>query len=352
MTTLENLIASGECAESGVTCLRWIGQVQEYLRLKYGEDVAEDFRLRTDEDNEFDATRRGIGYLQGLMDDQTMSTSRRLNERTESMDVLISWSGRQSRAVAFGLHVWLPKVLPTLRPWFSTQDIEKGTRWFNELQKYLTCAKGCIVCLTPENVSSPWVYWETGAISLTLESPICPILINISPEDIKNGPLAQYQCTFANKDDVLLLVTTLNQRLDIPEDELRLRGLFERHWDELHRVLMTVTDMGVPKEVIALLKGLEETKSKFRKRWETDKKAVSWDPIKQLVFETAAKIEKLLSELSVDKRAQMHCFELRDKVKSITGPNSREAVHERGDEIFPHFEKAVVAIRADFDTTN
>jgi hypothetical protein len=164
--------------------------------------------------------------------------------------------------------------------------------------------------------------------------------------------LAKYQCTFANKEDVLLLVTTLNQRLDVPEDELRIQGLFERHWDELHRVLVTVMEMGIPNDVLVLLKGLEETKSRFRRRWETDKRAVSLDPIKQLVFETAAKIEKLLSELSVDKRAQMHCFELRDKVKSITGPNSREAVHERGDEIFPHFEKAVVAIRADFDTTN
>jgi TIR domain len=98
------------------------------------------------------------------------------------MDVLISWSGRQSRSVAEALRVWLPKVIPSLKPWISTQDIDKGSRWFNEIQKYLGNAKGCIVCLTPENVTSPWIYRETGAIALTQTNPICPLLVgDLSP---------------------------------------------------------------------------------------------------------------------------------------------------------------------------
>ena len=347
--TLESLIQKGEHAESGVTCKRWNSEVFEYLRLTYGPDAAEDFRSRTDCDNEFDALRSGIGYLQGLIDKQEYSVADRLSEGNTSLEVLISWSGRQSRAVALGLHIWLPKVLPTLRPWISTQDIDKGTRWSNELQNYLARAQGSIICLTPENIVSPWVYWETGAISQTQRFPICPLLIGISPEDIKGGPLNQFQCTFADKEDVLLLVTSLNQRLEVPEDELRLRGLFEHHWDELRQVLDSAREMGIPHDVLALIKGLEEAKSKFRRRWDTDKRAASWDPIKQLITETVTKIEKLLSKLSVEKRAQMHCAELKEQVRSIIAASSREVAHERGDGIFPLFDKAVTAIRADYE---
>jgi hypothetical protein len=81
------------------------------------------------------------------------------------MDVLISWSGRQSRKVAEALYDWLPKVIPSLEPWISTQDIDKGQRWTNELQKRLATAKGCIVCLTSENVNSPWVYCRADQFS-------------------------------------------------------------------------------------------------------------------------------------------------------------------------------------------
>lgn len=267
------------------------------------------------------------------------------------MDVLISWSGKQSRHVALALHVWLPKVIPTIRPWMSKLDIDKGSRWSNELQEYLTHAKGCIVCLTPENVSSPWVYWETGAISSTQEHPICPLLIGISPEDIKHGPLSQYQCTHDEKDDVLLLVTTLNQRLDNPEDEDRLRGLFEKNWHELQKALSDVVRMGIPKNVLGLLDGLDGARAMFTRRWDTDKRAEGWELIKQLVNDTHSKVEKLVAEAAVDKRAQLHCDELKTRIRSITAySGSKELAQERGDEIYPHFEKAIRAIRAEYDT--
>jgi TIR domain len=208
------------------------------------------------------------------------------------MDVLISWSGKQSRAVAETLYEWLPKVIPSIRPWLSTQDIDKGRRWSNELQNYLSTAKGCIVCITPENLNSPWVYWETGAIALTQPNPICPLLINVTPDDIQNGPLVQFQCTYSTRDDVLHLVQSLNQRLDSPEDGLMVRGRFDTHWEQLQRTLSGVASMGIPKNVLAVIRGLEDIGERFRRRWETDKKAESWDPIKQLTSESAAMIDR------------------------------------------------------------
>ena len=78
-----------------------------------------------------------------------------------AMDVLISWSKKQSREMASVFHGWLPKVVPGLRPWMSSKDIDKGKLWFGELQDFLGEATSCIICVTGENVRSPWIYYET-----------------------------------------------------------------------------------------------------------------------------------------------------------------------------------------------
>ena len=265
------------------------------------------------------------------------------------MKVLISWSGRQSRKVAEVLYGWLPKVLPSLTPWISTQDIDKGKRWASEMQDYLTAANACVVCLTPENMDKPWLYWETGAVALVQKHPICPLLINITPEEIRDNPLVQFQCTYDRKDDVLNLVRSLNRYLDSPEDEMRINGIFETYWDELHNAFKEVAEMGMPENVLDVLKGLGEAEKMFKRRWESEKKAESLDPIRQLVNETASKIDGLMTGVKDERRIYLHCYELKSKVASITSPNARAAIHARGDEIFSHFDKVVAAIRADYE---
>jgi len=99
------------------------------------------------------------------------------------MDVLISWSKNRSREVATLFHGWLPKVLPGVAPWMSDKDIDKGTEWFAELQGLLGRAKLCIICVTAENVRSPWLYYETGAIAAKNDEQVrvCPYLVGIEP---------------------------------------------------------------------------------------------------------------------------------------------------------------------------
>lgn len=96
------------------------------------------------------------------------------------MDVLISWSKNQSRQVASVLYGWLPKVVPGFRPWMSSKDIDKGKPWFSELQNFLGEATSCIICVTSENVRSPWIYYETGAIAAKKQDVlVCPYLVGI-----------------------------------------------------------------------------------------------------------------------------------------------------------------------------
>lgn len=73
------------------------------------------------------------------------------------MKVFISWSGERSRAVAEALRNWLPHVIQGLQPWFSSNDIDKGVRWATDIAANLQESRVGIICLTPENLESPWI---------------------------------------------------------------------------------------------------------------------------------------------------------------------------------------------------
>lgn len=160
------------------------------------------------------------------------------------MDVLISWSKSRSREVASLFHGWLPKVLPGVAPWTSDKDIDKGTEWFAELQGLLGRAKLCIICVTAENVRSPWLYYETGAIAAKNDEQVrvCPYLVGIEPSMLSDGPLGKWQCTVATKADTLALIRSLNKVLDEGKrhHETLLEGNFEARWPEFEKELARI----------------------------------------------------------------------------------------------------------------
>ena len=127
------------------------------------------------------------------------------------MDVFISWSGDRSQRVAHALRDWLPLLIQSLNPWFSAEDIDKGTRWLNDLSTQLEKQGFGLVCITPENANSPWLLFESGALSKALStSKVCPILFGVEPTDIQ-GPLAQFQATRVNREDIRRLVSTMSK---------------------------------------------------------------------------------------------------------------------------------------------
>jgi len=158
------------------------------------------------------------------------------------MDVLISWSKPQSHSIASVLYDWLPKVVPGLKPWMSDKDIAKGKLWFGELQSFLGEATSCIICVTAENVRSPWIYYEVGSIATKKQDVlVCPYLVGVDTNMISDGPLAQYQCTVATQDDTFSLIKSLNGALPVSHNEMLLKGNFDQLWgpycEELSRIL-------------------------------------------------------------------------------------------------------------------
>ena len=148
--------------------------------------------------------------------------------------IFLSWSGDRSRAVADVLKNWLPSVLQAVRPYFSPEDIEKGSKWSQEISKELDQSDFGILCLTPENITSPWMLFEAGALSKRLEmARVAPLLVGLEPADV-SGPLAQLQLTKLNQEDCFILLKSMNKALG--EKGLQDRVLdtvFQKWWPDL-----------------------------------------------------------------------------------------------------------------------
>lgn len=159
----------------------------------------------------------------------------------DTMDIFISWSGLRSAAVAEVLKKWLPRIVNAFKPWLSSSDIDKGSRWSTDVATRLSTAKAGIICLTPENLQSPWILFEAGALSKTLESTfVCPLLIGLEPSDV-TGPLAQFQATRATKDEMLSLLLTLNQALkESAMPESHVREIFDALWPRIENELQNL----------------------------------------------------------------------------------------------------------------
>lgn len=154
------------------------------------------------------------------------------------MRIFISWSGIKSKATAEILREWLPNVIQSLDPWISSQDIGKGARWSLDIVENLEQASVGIICLTKGNVNSPWILFEAGALSKTLDkSLVCPYLIDFDESEL-DGPLIQFQSTRANKVETKKLLETLNTELGKKKvGEKVLASAFENWWPKLEKAL-------------------------------------------------------------------------------------------------------------------
>ena len=129
------------------------------------------------------------------------------------MKVFISWSGELSKLVAKELSDWLPSIMQSVEVFYSPEDIQKGENWDSRLTKELEECKYGIVCLTKENVSAPWVHFEAGALSKSLDSHTSALMLDVVTSDIQ-GPLSRFQATRFEKDDFYQLVCGINDASD------------------------------------------------------------------------------------------------------------------------------------------
>lgn len=149
------------------------------------------------------------------------------------MKVFISWSGELSQSIAKELSEWLPSIIQSIEVFYSPDDIKKGENWDSRLTNELQDSKYGIVCLTPENVLAPWIHFEAGALSKTLDSRVSALMINVVTSDIQ-GPLSRFQATKLEKVDFYQLLVSINEVADSPINEKVLQKSFDAIWDKMY----------------------------------------------------------------------------------------------------------------------
>lgn len=163
------------------------------------------------------------------------------------MKIFISWSGKLSHEIAVALSTWLPSVIQQIKPFVSSEDIKKGTRWSKEVTTNLNETDFGIICLTEDNITEPWILFEAGALSKKAEDAnVCSVLFDgLQPPDIE-GPLSIFQHTIFEKKDFKKLVVTINDKLD--ENKLKeklLDAAFDQWWPVLEEKIEEVTKESV-----------------------------------------------------------------------------------------------------------
>lgn len=164
------------------------------------------------------------------------------------MKVFLSWSGSVSKQVAVILREWLPNVIQAIDPWMSSEDIGIGARWSSEIAKELLSTKAGIICVTPDNHNAPWLNFEAGALSKTVEKEmVCPFLFDLKPSDL-TGPLIQFQAAEPNRADVFRLLASINEVTPKPLTDSKLAEAFTVWWLKLEEKLSKIERGAPPKE--------------------------------------------------------------------------------------------------------
>jgi Mn-dependent DtxR family transcriptional regulator len=156
------------------------------------------------------------------------------------MKIFVSWSGARSGALAQALRDWLPLVLHYAEPWLSDADLAPGERWGPALAKELETSNFGVVCITRENLTSPWILFEAGSLAKSLDgSRVIPLLLDVEFSEI-TGPLAQFQAKKAEREGVLEIVQSVNALAKQPVADARVKELFDALWPKLEKQIAEI----------------------------------------------------------------------------------------------------------------
>jgi hypothetical protein len=78
-----------------------------------------------------------------------------------SMSIFICWSGTRTRLLARAVCDLLESQDSLKGRVFFSDKIEKGVTWFESIIENLRDADAGVVCLTAENLESPWLHFRS-----------------------------------------------------------------------------------------------------------------------------------------------------------------------------------------------
>jgi hypothetical protein len=165
------------------------------------------------------------------------------------------------------LHAHLPKFIPGLvkdsrdTNLFMSDDITKGSRWFDVVEKELDKADVGLVCITREGLESGWIHFEAGALARAVRKnkrmqggTLYVYLLGVRSEEL-TGPLSEFQATSFDRDDTKKLcaaiVGSMGEDAPLREDW---ETAFNEHWPSFETDVKKIA----PLPASDLIPGLED----------------------------------------------------------------------------------------------
>ena len=181
------------------------------------------------------------------------------------LDVFFCWSGQRCRRLAGELKKHLPKFIPGLAHangsnLFVSDDIPKGNRWFDAVEKPLDRADVGIVCITREGLQSGWIHFEAGALARTIRKKrkqggtLLTYLLGVRSDEL-TGPLAEYQATgFDREDTKRLCAAVVGAMARDAEEPPDWEIAFNKNWGHFERAVKAIG----PQPASELIPGFED----------------------------------------------------------------------------------------------
>src|SRR5262245_4405337 len=147
------------------------------------------------------------------------------------LQVFLSWSGERSECLARYVYRSLPTIVPGIRVFYSPK-IDPGAIWPYVIPAAIRKSHVAILCITHENLSSPWLHFEAGAFwqRPAAADVVCPLLLDVSSKELP-GTLQLFESRSFNKRGFKELCQFLGRKARIPSN--RVGDNFKMVWPGL-----------------------------------------------------------------------------------------------------------------------
>ena len=91
--------------------------------------------------------------------------------------------------------------------WVSSEDIHLGQHWRESLRDALETSNYAVLCVTPQNVDSPWIAMEAGAIAMKSGQGFfaVPVLFGLEERDLPREALGNKVVKRSLRSDLFLM---------------------------------------------------------------------------------------------------------------------------------------------------
>src|SRR5262249_38502632 len=121
-----------------------------------------------------------------------------------------------------------------------------GQRWAEKVAKELEVSNFGIICVTQENVASPWVLFEAGALAKSLQgSRVIPLLLDLEFRDV-TGPLAQFQAKKVDQSGLFEVVQSWSHLGHEPGPASRVKQRVDALWADVEKKVPAVPKVSAP----------------------------------------------------------------------------------------------------------